>query len=379
MTDIKAAQSGPWSATSTWTGGVLPGSGDVAYANSFDVTIDQDITVTRLSRANGGGASANHGGTFLIGSAVTVTITGGVTEPDINGTYSAATPFIKIGSGAYNVTINANLTSGNNGSNLSAVATLTGYTGTLTINGNVNNADAAGYQSDHTILIGSACTFILNGNVAITAGAKSMGIKVTGANSNITINGDVNAGAYYGINITANPAVITINGNITGGSAYPALYVDGSAQVTIHGGLITGGGQLNAPGVSVLTGSLRVDAILKFGATGAAPIHGNVPPQFIQTSTILGIQAPSDGNWPLATAAPITIQRYNTDLPSPEDVREGTNYGTGWTSEGTLSVPDAASVAYGVPVDDTVGSAALDLDQVVSIIGSQLSAALSPL
>lgn len=56
MATITAAQSGNWSSTSTWVGGVVPGPGDDVYsASDYVITIDQDITVNTLNPGNSGG------------------------------------------------------------------------------------------------------------------------------------------------------------------------------------------------------------------------------------------------------------------------------------------------------------------------------------
>lgn len=56
----------------------------------------------------------------------------------------------------------------------------------------------------------------------------------------------------------------------------------------------------------------------------------------------------------------------------PADVRKGVEYG-GLT--GTLSVPSPEQVAFGVPVDNTVGNAAISLTQLSTITGGQIAAA----
>ena len=70
MANILAAQNGLWSASTTWTGGVAPGAGDVAVANGFIVTIDQEITCQAL-RADGFGGAAD-GGYFVATSGITI-------------------------------------------------------------------------------------------------------------------------------------------------------------------------------------------------------------------------------------------------------------------------------------------------------------------
>jgi hypothetical protein len=60
--------------------------------------------------------------------------------------------------------------------------------------------------------------------------------------------------------------------------------------------------------------------------------------------------------------------------PTPNNVRNGTVYGPDNSAIGTLKIPIAASVAVGVPVDNTVGTAILTqekLSEVISTIWSQ--------
>jgi hypothetical protein len=66
-----AVASGNWSSTSTWNGGTLPQADDDVYANGFNVTINQNITVTKITTevcpptAIGGGAFNSTANTIL--------------------------------------------------------------------------------------------------------------------------------------------------------------------------------------------------------------------------------------------------------------------------------------------------------------------------
>lgn len=73
MANIKAVKTGNWSDTTVWDGGVLPGSSDVAYSNTYTVTIDQDITVQAISNAAGTGITL--GGGFVVSTSRTLTMT----------------------------------------------------------------------------------------------------------------------------------------------------------------------------------------------------------------------------------------------------------------------------------------------------------------
>ncbi len=76
--------------------------------------------------------------------------------------------------------------------------------------------------------------------------------------------------------------------------------------------------------------------------------------------------AEDNGNG-VATGNP--MMHYGTNLhtgsmPSEDDVRYGVSYGPGGAYTGSCHVPAPESVLYGVPVDDTVGTAAVDRESI---------------
>lgn len=71
MATILASATGNWSSTSTWTGGVIPGPGDVAVSSDYTITVDQSVTCAEVRNDTTGGATA--GGRFALSSGVTLT------------------------------------------------------------------------------------------------------------------------------------------------------------------------------------------------------------------------------------------------------------------------------------------------------------------
>lgn len=91
MATISSAASGNWSATGTWTGGVVPGDGDFVNIGAHAITIDQDIgTVV------GGGINriqlTSASGSLLFAAAGNYTIIFNSTGTDPIGTGTAAAP-----------------------------------------------------------------------------------------------------------------------------------------------------------------------------------------------------------------------------------------------------------------------------------------------
>lgn len=76
---ITAAQSGSWSSTSTWTGGVIPGNGDtVSIPNGITVTVTDTRTVGTSGVAGTNDLNLNSSGALVIASGGTLHMRGGV-------------------------------------------------------------------------------------------------------------------------------------------------------------------------------------------------------------------------------------------------------------------------------------------------------------
>ena len=85
---ITSAQSGNWSATATWVGGVKPGDGDTAViATGHTVTVDENTTVGATTGTVAGvtinGTNSTTYGTLQVADGVTLTLKG------VNSTYPA--------------------------------------------------------------------------------------------------------------------------------------------------------------------------------------------------------------------------------------------------------------------------------------------------
>lgn len=227
-------------------------------------------------------------------------------------------------------------------------------------------------------------SMIVNGNVYARNG---IGISQTG-NGSITVNGNVFAGTAtnsYGMSLTSSSS-FTINGNVTGGSggqAYGIFHNNTIGIVTVNGSAIAGTGSgshgvfNNTTGTAIITkavgngygiGSVGISSgtfgvlsnannsvtrvkQIELGSLGAFPVGGAVT--FIDDTT-------NQVMAPLSTGGTKTLVDPNATglMPATSNVRLGTTYSFG-NLTGTMAVPAANSVAAGVAVDNTVGTAVL--------------------
>jgi hypothetical protein len=198
MATISAAGSGNWSATGTWTGGVVPVAGDIAAIGTYVVVMD--VPTIPVGGGNLLGITFNTGG---------ITIDMSATGLNGNATINCGTN-----------TITAGFSS--SGSLRVAVAS---SANTLTVNGNVSGG---GTTNDNCILVGTAYAdnVVVNGNVLGGAAGAASGIYHAGTGS-ITVTGNVSGGTNAAHAITQGsltPGTVTLNScNIIDGSSGSAL------------------------------------------------------------------------------------------------------------------------------------------------------------
>ena len=363
-TDIWATTAGGSAADvySTFT------SSDVLHSNSFAVTVNVSTTVAEVRNDNANSATA--GGSFTLSNGITLTAN------SIAGSTATACVIFS-GTSGNSATLVGNATGGSANGAHGANNT---STGTLTVTGNATAGSGAGANGANNV---GAGTLTVTGNV--TGGGANA---ANGANNvstgTLTITGNATGGSANGAHgaNNASTGTLTMTGNATGGSVAGGNGANNTSTgtMTIVGSAI---GSNNANGASnVSTGILNAKRAVGndwgIGATGMVSVAG-VNSAVVGSQTrveefefgLLG-QAPVTGavSCPDQTTNVCLVHRLSstkktlsdpsasTGMPNEADVRDALSYALG-NKTGTLKVPAAGSVALGVAVDNTTGTAVL--------------------
>jgi hypothetical protein len=342
MAIVYAVANGNWSSTATWNTGALPTSSDDVYANNFTVTIDQNITVISLNTTATTGVTA--GGFFDVSGSRTI----------VCDTIQAGSQYcLRLFQAAINSTvvltcntINGSITTASNaqtGTGVYFAGILNGVFNTnLTINGNIYTKNAPG--------------FFCNGTLTAT-------------NNTIVINGNI-YGSDTLSNFSSNShATMTVNGVIVGGTigiGFQTTAATGTVAVTkcttVNTGQIALISTTSTPTVTVKE--------IEQGNFGAVPISG-----FVRLSTASGAfyKGVTTGS---STRTLTDVADIAGQVPAQSDVRFGVTYQSG-AKTGTAYIPSPSSVGFGVPVDNTTGTAALTPASVWDAATSSLTTASS--
>jgi hypothetical protein len=351
--------------------------------------------------------SALQGGTFNLNSGVTVTCTGasGITAGPV-----ACMIYSGTGSSIINANINPTV------SNVDATTLIHNSTGTLTLNGNIFDYGLSNTNRVQTVLFSGSGVFNITGN--ITGLQIRTGLNITGTGTCNILGSLYPANAGSAVTVAGN-AVVNITGTIypnTGGSTFNGILIisavsaivtftgnvasDTNIGYTCNGIYISGTSRLNVIG-NVYAGSSGAYAgIYAVGACyidmiGTIKPNRGVPAFYSTNSGAInvlsgpfisgdsGIQPfyvtrmhyrrtmgsyfefrdnSTNGALPPAGSAPATrLVSPDTaaDSPIPANVRQGKSYALG-SQTGTMIVPNPANVVKNVPVDNTVGTGALD-------------------
>lgn len=385
MANVYAVASGNWSNPATWNTGTLPTSSDDVFANNFNVTIDQDITVLSIRTVRLQNIEAGGSFTLQEGRTVNANIIAGTTScllfsakgiVTINGSCTGgAGHAVWITATSAVININGNCIGGSSRS--AAGVMLNGTECVLNLKGDATGGTATGTHAG-VYIASSTSSFIMTGNVY--GSASSYGIYVSTAIPKMDITGNVTGGsgvACYGLYVNVSGAFVTINGNVTGGTGSTSYGVYNNAISTINIRGTVEGSTTSIGAVNVSTGTLRcilarahsnaavaglsgssINGIttwerLDFGSNGSAPVSGFTKMSRSEELNYVTVKR-DDG----VIKNLVDSDQLQLGMPSPSDVRAGVVYDNG-NKTGKCAVPLASQVSVGVPVDNTVGTAVL--------------------
>jgi hypothetical protein len=402
-----AVNNGNWSDTNTWSGSYIPQPGDDVYSNNKIVDVDVSFEVATLRSTSGTGITAGGSFRFLSGSIsgsvtdssplvpgatnlIQVTAVSGTVELSLGGSVtprSASSDTLINHSGACNFNL-----SGSNFNGLqTSAATGTNCinktsAGLITITGNLNGgaAGGGGVGNNRALLSTNGNTVII-GNIVGGINFLSNNKAIDQSTGTLTITGNVTGGQGSPTNqgITFSGTQLIINGNITGGIV--AVAVDSSSPVNIINGTVTGGSvaaissttanQINISG-SVIASANAV-GVSSTNASGIVILNGNITnnagKQAIYCQNLfLSDTGTTQAQFFTSGSQDRTLYSANTfpNLPSSSIVRSTTLYGPGNELSGSLIMPDPANVRYGVPTDNTTGSALLSAETLFNEIAT---------
>ena len=344
-----------------------------------------------------GTTAAVAGGTFTLGGGVTITCTGGGLIPgavtlltwnggigtvsNINSTYirciSALGQSIVL-SGLGTINIRSEIV----GPTFSgAISTLyINQNGTINIVGNLSGGSSSG-DTSRVVWVAAICTLNITGDLIGQYNQESNTLYI-GAAATVKITGTV-----YGNTQGSNNKTIAIwaavnleiTGNITSNNAAGlGTIVSGQAHYLKHVGSMIGGTATTGPCVT----STSASAINLFSGPFICSQYGTFPYLVVRMHLI-----PSTSNYfefrdettngavspgAIAPATRLVSPATLVDNLAPANVRYGTTYALG-TLTGTLRMPSANQVTYGVAVDNTFGNAVLTAASVWDYLVSSIT------
>ena len=365
-----------WATTPSGTASAVTfASGDVLMANSFAITVNVTTNLGSTGQVRNdttGGATA--GGSFTLANGVTLTA----------NIFAGATICVVLNGGAFSIYGNIN---GGTGTSTGGVAS-TGNSNTLSVFGNVlggngnssagiycgsstlnltvegNVVGGSGNQSSGITYVNSGTgNIIVTGNVTGGTSSSAAGITTNLTSNNVTVTGIVTGGTLstnLGCSVLG---VLTINGLAVGGVAGPGVVPGTAVTATRAVGNGFGLGSVGlaaAPGISHSGTAVVEVSELEYGLRGMPPVVGIVRLKKLSSNTVIF-------NWVDSGAAKILVDATQGQMPAATDVRSGVSYASGALT-GSAFIPSPATVATGVPVDNTVGTAALSANDVAAAV-----------
>ena len=248
-TITSTASGGNWSATGSWSGGVVPTSADdVVIANGATITVDNNFTCNSVSFTTG--ASGSGAGTLTVNSGFQLSVTTSITAPGDknNGLYTIS------GSGTLAcsslVVNNTSSPSGSASTSIRIISTVTVFniSGNLVMNSTHTNGGSKANNptldlQTGTLTVGGSVSFVFDANSNNTDDSATVTLLNGSANANLVLTGATpfsktgTGGVYTKFNGTS--AVVHYKGTsaqtirATGITTYTTLKINNAAGATL--------------------------------------------------------------------------------------------------------------------------------------------------
>jgi fibronectin-binding autotransporter adhesin len=320
-------------------------SSDVLHSNNFAITVNVDTTVGEVRNDNSNSATA--GGSFTLQNGITLTANA------FAGSTNTACVIFSVSAGE-SASLVGNCTGGTATGIGGSCATIAG-SGTANITGNLtggtNGSNGATNTGGGQLNITGNCT---GGSGTLPHGCGNRSTGTTNITGNCT--GSATAAAFGAQNLST--GTMTIVGSCFGGNNGVGAQNTSTGILNVIRAVgndwgIGATGMVAAGGVdSANVGAQTRVEELEYGSLGMAPTSGAVScPD--ETTNVCLVHRLSSTKKTLIDAASVSGA-----LPAASDVRSGVAFNVGNTT-GTCAVPAAGSVALGVAVDNTTGTAVL--------------------
>ena len=286
MATITSAQSGNWSNTATWTGGVVPSVNDDVVIGNHQVVADVDIVVLSISDP---ASTKSVGSGLIVNAARSITCTNGITgNAQSNGAHLV---IVNMTSGTLDII--SDITSGSGSTTRGDTININGSNFIVNIAGNISSGNSS-YAAKTINASGTNITMNITGNVnGIGSG--------TGSSEAISIDG---------CNATITGSIITTTKN--------CVVVNSSASLKVYATISRG----------VSKEAINSSGLLRLGTSYLTNLNGLSPITFSQIQIEVGANVQwvfqsNDAN----TDVSIYTAGLLTGYPLEANVKESVTYG----------------------------------------------------
>jgi hypothetical protein len=415
MADKWPLANGNWSTAANWNGGTLPVDGDVIYLDNRTITLDQNIDLPtadlRTTQRSGGTAGGNlswSSGTYrirlreiLAGTSTVISLSGtaGVTWGTGTVFQGSSTTSIRTVnmSGSSPIVFESGCQAKNGVGGAQASAFIIG--GASTISGNLDAICSASVGTAPAIDISGTPSITITGAIQHGFAGTTITFGATVGTWTITSETCVGATTTNGIKISVGSTSLVLirqsptvflfpttwtTQHIVMNSTFAQSFeyrgdVEQPTSATVQWSNTSANGTFRHRGTIYGSNPLNTSQMLTATAGGSKFVLDKLAP-----NSVSGRMPLLGAGWCMRTDSQIISPTESTNItlvpstsvgdpPAISNVRSGTVYHFS-TLTGTCAVPGAGSVAAGVPVDATVGTAVLTQSQVQTGCNAALAA-----